>query len=193
MEVNIRSKKFGEIIFQIDDEDYKIIENRKIYASKMNNGKLYLARDDKLYIHRLVMGEVPRNMVVDHINGDTLDNRKVNLRIVTPKENSLNTDKRKFSENEIFDILTSSLSNSRLAIKYNCSNALISYVRTGKLYGHILPFILREKRSSKGKLKNYEIKEIKNSNLPYSLLGKIYNIHKNTVYAIKKNERIEKW
>lgn len=143
MEVNIRSKKFGEIIFKIDDEDYKIIENRKIYASKMNNGKLYLARDDKLYIHRLVMGEVPRNMVVDHINGDTLDNRKINLRIVTPSENIKNTNKRKFKEEQILDILTNKLSNNKTALKYNCSNALISNIRTGKLYGHILPEIPR--------------------------------------------------
>ena len=47
---------------------------------------------DLIALHRLVMEPVPDGLVVDHINRDTLDNRKANLRIVTQQENTWNCD-----------------------------------------------------------------------------------------------------
>lgn len=41
------------------------------------------------YMHRMIMNP-PVGMVVDHINGNTLDNRKKNLRICTHAENGRN-------------------------------------------------------------------------------------------------------
>lgn len=42
-----------------------------------------------LFFHRLIMGE-PKGMDVDHINGDTLNNRKSNLRVCTSHNNDCN-------------------------------------------------------------------------------------------------------
>ncbi len=40
-------------------------------------------------MHRFILGYNGKNMV-DHINNNKLDNRKVNLRIVTPQQNNMN-------------------------------------------------------------------------------------------------------
>ena len=42
-----------------------------------------------IYLHRSITG-CPDGLVVDHINGDTLDNRRSNLRICTRGENARN-------------------------------------------------------------------------------------------------------
>lgn len=46
-----------------------------------------------LRLSRVIM-QPPRGMVVDHINGDTLDNRRANLRVVTSQANSRNRAKQ---------------------------------------------------------------------------------------------------
>jgi hypothetical protein len=42
-----------------------------------------------LYMHRLVVG-AGAEMTVDHVNGDGLDNRRLNLRLATRSQNSAN-------------------------------------------------------------------------------------------------------
>jgi len=43
-------------------------------------------------LHRMLMGD-PEGMFIDHINGDTLDNRRSNLRIASPAQNVRNRHK----------------------------------------------------------------------------------------------------
>lgn len=63
---------------------------RKHYvcASTTKNGKRI-----SLYLHRMVLG-ASKGEIVDHINGDTLDNRRCNLRMVTTRQNNLNSEKK---------------------------------------------------------------------------------------------------
>lgn len=81
----------------IDDEDLEFVLKYN-WAAKYDKG-VYYARSNKsiknpkhIYLHRLVMN-VPDNLQVDHINRNTLDNRKSNLRICSSKENSRNREK----------------------------------------------------------------------------------------------------
>jgi hypothetical protein len=46
-------------------------------------------KSKRIYLHRVIM-DCPYDRVVDHINHDTLDNRKSNLRIVSASENQQN-------------------------------------------------------------------------------------------------------
>lgn len=95
-------KKFnpnGCVKFDIDD--YEKLKDKKIYVCN-HNGKVYAIISapqlHKILAHRFVMGvyneEYSIRRVVDHINGDTLDNRKSNLRICSQKENMTNIRKK---------------------------------------------------------------------------------------------------
>lgn len=91
-------------IIKLSQNKYSLIDNEdfdKISKYKWSYDK-YAFRVDwsgnkpkKILLHRFIM-DVPKNMEIDHINRDKLDNRKSNLRIVTKQQNSLNRNKPKF-------------------------------------------------------------------------------------------------
>jgi len=55
------------------------------------------SKEREVRIHNLILDRPPREgkLVVDHINGNVLDNRKCNLRVCTHAENMRNTTKRR--------------------------------------------------------------------------------------------------
>lgn len=84
----------------VDDEDFDTLNQWKWCLKAVNNPYAvrlkHLGMDGakqlttQLRMHRIVMS-CPKGMDVDHINGDTLDNRKENLRICTHRQNCQNT------------------------------------------------------------------------------------------------------
>jgi hypothetical protein len=89
----------------IDTEDYqKIMDNGPWYI-KADHHKTYIAHSINetigtkhtartVFLHRYLMNP-PKSLQVDHINGETFDNRKCNLRICTHAENQRNKSKSK--------------------------------------------------------------------------------------------------
>lgn len=71
----------------IDNEDYEKISQYKWfyhdYACRKQNKQLVM-------MHRFLIGIIPDNKEIDHINGDKLDNRRCNLRLATHSENQAN-------------------------------------------------------------------------------------------------------
>ena len=80
----------------VDDEDYEALSMHKWQASHESRGTKHYAvrfvkrdgRNVKIRMHREIMGlnkESP--LVVDHLDGDGLDNRKCNLEVTTQSQN----------------------------------------------------------------------------------------------------------
>ena len=83
------SNTSNEMLCDADDANILLMyywhENTHGYARTSYNYK-------HMFAHRVVMGlqEFNKNEEVDHINGDKLDNRRCNLRIVTSQQNKMN-------------------------------------------------------------------------------------------------------
>ena len=84
---NKKKEKTGETI--IDEDIYYDIIKYNWYLN--NHGYVLGRRENKklTLLHRYIM-EYSGNNFVDHINNDPLDNRKCNLRTITPQQNSQN-------------------------------------------------------------------------------------------------------
>lgn len=81
----------GDHIALIDDEFYPVISKftwsfNRGYAMRVIKGTNYFET-----MQTLVMGNPRGQDVIDHINGDGLDNRTCNLRIITRQQNAFNS------------------------------------------------------------------------------------------------------
>ena len=76
--------------FLFDIEDYDKVKDIRWYSKKTKDGHIYLENKKNSYksFHKIVMNA--ENTYVDHINRNTRDNRKSNLRISTNQQNSFN-------------------------------------------------------------------------------------------------------
>lgn len=82
------------VLAWVDDEDYPLLSRLQWYPMRVRESGLVYAQTvfggssrNTVLMHQLVMGNAPRNMVIDHINTNGLDNRKENLRFLPNSEN----------------------------------------------------------------------------------------------------------
>lgn len=97
-----------ELPLKYKDKNYKVLIDKDTfnclskykYNLKLRKGKYvdYVYMNIKIdnhwingiSLHRWILKDIPKGMVVDHINRNTLDNRKSNLRIITQRDNTHN-------------------------------------------------------------------------------------------------------
>jgi hypothetical protein len=85
----------------VDDETFDFLNQYKWHLKKSNDRSGYAARNAAPYpvralvfLHHMLMPKV-KGYEIDHINHDSLDNRRENLRYVTHLENMRNIIPRK--------------------------------------------------------------------------------------------------
>ena len=80
----------------VDDEDFEYLNQWK-WCANNKNGKFYVVRNitasknkqNSIFMHRFIM-KPNKGMVIDHLDGNPLNNQKKNLRICTHSENMRN-------------------------------------------------------------------------------------------------------
>lgn len=100
--IDCRTKKYPLAFAIVDEDDWEFLS---CWTWSLD-GRGYPRRNDpsqkgkSILMHRQIMRvfDSGRVRIVDHINGNPLDNRKVNLRVCTSAENSRNSKRKKASK-----------------------------------------------------------------------------------------------
>lgn len=111
----------------VDFEDYKLIKSIGGFVSIDTRGYAYFAYNtDIVYLHRLISDSKlsyhyldGEEQICDHINGNKLDNRRSNLRIIDFKNNAINCGLRKDNTSGVKGVYwTKKLSKWQVCINY---------------------------------------------------------------------------
>ena len=131
----------------IDTRNINLFTKYKIYIRLHNRGNKYYAycnisRNNKVKLHQIIC---PTNLTVDHINGNTLDNRECNLRPADMtlqnlnKKSTLGVQMRKDKNNKVNGFAaTRGYKRKRFISKYYTSIEEAQYYRY--LLLQLLPF-----------------------------------------------------
>ncbi len=78
----------------VDDEDYSELNQKKWYACKWKRSYYAHAKTEiageRILMHRVIMN-APKELQVDHADGNSLNNQKSNLRLCTKSQNCMNS------------------------------------------------------------------------------------------------------
>lgn len=131
--ITIISNKHGTHNVLVDDEDFEELSKYKWNFYK-NKNILYVKRHIKingvstsLKMHRSIMGLKNNDkLIVDHINHNSLDNRKINLRVCKQSDNCKNKTSHKNSSSKYLGVYFNKNSNKWQS--QICTNKKIIYL-----------------------------------------------------------------
>ncbi len=104
--LDISTPKHPNTFCKVDDEDFDFLNQwkwgpschgRNIYAVRTSRK----SRTGRINMHRLVFNATP-TQIIDHIDGDGLNNQKQNLRFCSRQQNNCNARKRKSNTTSIY-------------------------------------------------------------------------------------------
>lgn len=84
----------GNVVVIVDDSDLEYVKSLSLCFYKRKD-KYYVITTEGKRLHRLLLGVNDPKLIVDHRNGNTLDNRRCNLRVCVQVNNSRNRSKSK--------------------------------------------------------------------------------------------------
>lgn len=96
-----QGKHKGKYVAIVDEKDKDLAELNWFVHKMRQLTYVRCAKSDAGFMHRVIMErmrdgqKLEKGEYVDHINGDTLDNRRENLRVATRSQNQANRGKQK--------------------------------------------------------------------------------------------------
>lgn len=102
--IKISSKQYGEFNVQVDAKDLPMLNKYTWRIVKNHSGNFYAVTNVKgktVRMHRFIMNAAP-GITIDHIDRDSLNNQKSNLRACSNTENSRNVARRRDAVHSIY-------------------------------------------------------------------------------------------
>lgn len=116
----------------VDESDYDLLIKTKWSASKKSEGRFYAfghTKNGGTLMHRAIMGVYDPAIIIDHIDGNPLNNQRNNLRMCTQSENMMNRAPNKGKKYKgVFKC--GWVNKFRAGIKHNKKNIYLGYFYT---------------------------------------------------------------